>query len=158
MAPCDIFDIIAFGIVAIGCLLGLFRGLSGELARIAAMLGAFISCSLLGPVWRSFCQSWCGNSRFLYALVSIVGILVVAALSGWLIRKFVDKCLRVLVPQPANAILGGIFGTIAAFCLAALLCLLLNLIPLEFVRDSLLGPSRFWKFAQPLATAAQSWF
>ena len=158
LSAADILDIAAIGIVAVGCLLGLIRGLSGEIARIAALLGAFAACSLLGPVWRSFCQDWCGDSRFLLALASIVGLLVVATLSGWLVRLFVDKCLRLLVPQPANAILGGLLGTAAAFCLASLLCLLLSLLPFESVRDSLLAPSRFWGFAKPLATAAQSWF
>lgn len=157
MTACDILDIVAIGIVAVGCLLGLLRGLSGEIARILALVGAFAAGSLAGPAWRSACASWF-PAPFPQGLASIIGLLLIATLAGWIVRKFVDKCLKLLVPQPANAILGGILGAVAAFCLASLLCLLLNLIPLEFVHDSLLAPSRFWGFAQPLATAAQSWF
>ena len=157
MSPSDVFDLIAFGIVAAGCLFGLFRGLSGELARIAAIVGAFLSCRFLGPVWKSLCASWFGDSGFLFALMAVVGFLVLATLAGWLVRKVVDKCLRVLVPQPANAVLGGVFGAIAAFLLAAIVCSLIHLIPLDFVQDSLLGSSRFWKLVlhlHPMAGGA----
>lgn len=158
MPPADIFDLVAFGLIALGCVLGLIRGLSGELARVLAFFGAFVGCGLFGPLWKRACEGWCGDARFLAALLAIVGVLFIAALSGWLVRKFVDKCLRLLVPQPANSLLGGLFGAVGAFLFAAVLCFLLSLIPVDFVQNDLLGASRFWHVAGPLATAAQSWF
>jgi uncharacterized membrane protein required for colicin V production len=158
MNPADILDLVAFGLVALGCVLGLIRGLSGELARVLAFFGAFVGCGLFAPPWKRACAGWCGDERFLGALLAVVGVLFIAALSGWLVRKFVDKCLRVLVPQPANSLLGGIFGAAGAFLLAAVLCFLLSLLPVDFIQTDLLGPSRYWHLAGPLASAASSWF
>ena len=152
LSPADILDIAAFGIVAVGLVLGLVRGLSGELARFAAFFGAFAAFRLAGPPWRGLCASWFGGSGFPFALAATLGTLAAAVLGGWLVRRLVDKGLRILVPQPLNAILGGLFGTASLFLLATALAFLLSLLPIDFVRDSLLAPSRFWKLAAPVVT------
>ena len=156
LSAADILDIVAFAAVSLGCLFGLIRGLSGELARFAAIFGAFAAFRIAGPPWRSLCASWFGSSGFLFALIAAIGSIAAAALGGWLVRKLVDKCLRLLVPQPLNSILGGLFGALAFFLLATALCFLLSLIPIQYIRETLLEPSRFWKLAAPLISLGRT--
>lgn len=152
MTPADILDICAFTAVAIGCLIGLIRGLSGELANIFAMGAAYLACRILGSPWRAFCSEVGQGSRILAVLLTTVGFLAMAIFAAWLVRKGVDKCLRVLLPQPLNSLLGGTFGAVAAFLLTALVCLLLHLLPFSYIQKSILEPARFWSLAKPLVS------
>ena len=156
LSAADILDIVAFAAVSLGCLFGLIRGLSGELARFAAIFGAFAAFRIAGPAWQSLCASWFGSSGFLFVLITAIGSIATAALGGWLVRKLVDKCLRLLVPQPLNSILGGLFGALVFFLLAAAICLLLSLFPIQYIRETLLGTSRFWKIAAPLISLGRA--
>ena len=144
LSPADVLDILSAAVLTIGALVGLFRGLSGELARIAALVASgAVGWSTAGP-WRRMCGAWFGNSTVGISVATLVGVLAVSFLAGWLVRKLVDKGLRVLIPQPANAILGLVAGLSSLFLLVAAICYLLHQIPVEYIQNTLLAPSRTW--------------
>ena len=144
LSPANVLDILAAGAVAIGALLGLLRGLSGELAHLAALAASCVAgWSAAGP-WRRMCADWFAQSAVAVGVATLVGVLAVSVLAGWLVRRLVDKGLRLLIPQPANAILGLVAGAGSLFLLESAICYLLHLIPLEFVQEALLSPSRTW--------------
>ena len=146
----DVLDLVAAAILVIGALVGALRGLSGELARIAAFGASAIACwSLAGP-WRRMCAEWFPESALATGCATVIGGLAVAVLVGWCVRKLVDKGLRVLIPQPANAILGLLAGLASLFLLVAAIVYLLHLLPFETVQEGLLAPSRTWKAIAPL--------
>ena len=156
LSPADVLDIAIAVMVAVSFVIGLVKGFSGAVAHIAALLGAFAANRLLGPPWRTLCSEWFASSRFLCAAVSIVGGILVAVVVGWLVWRLTDRCIRLLVPQPANALLGGLLSAMAAAGILYVICFLLSLLPISFVQDSLLKPSRFWQFAAPVASSIQS--
>ncbi len=144
VSPADVLDILAATALAIGGLVGLLRGFSGELARIAALVAsALAGWSAAGP-WRRMCGEWLAGSPVATGVLTFVGVLAVSIVAGSLVRRIVDKGLRVLIPQPANSILGLAAGVASLFLLVSALCYLLHLVPIEFIQTSLLAPSRTW--------------
>ena len=145
VSPADVLDILVAAALAIGGLVGLFRGFSGELARIAALVAsALAGWSAAGP-WRRMCGQWLDGSPVGTGVMTLVGVLAVSIVAGSLVRRIVDKGLRVLIPQPANGVLGLAAGLASLFLLVSALCYLLHLVPIDFVQNSLLAPSRTWR-------------
>lgn len=146
----DVLDIVAAVVIAVGAITGLLRGLSGELARIAALVAAVVAAWAVSGPWRELCGAWFPQSPVALGIASLVGVFAVSTLAGWMVRKMVDKCLRVLVPQPINAILGFAAGLASLFLLVAVVCYLLHLVPVDCVQKNLLGPSRTWRAVSTL--------
>ncbi len=144
LTPPDILDLVVAAAVFVGALVGLLRGLSGELARLAAILVSGLVCWGVSGPWRTFCAAQFPASSLTAGCATVAGVLAVCVLAGWAVRRLVDKGLRILVPQPANAILGLVLGGLCLFLLASALCYLLHLLPFEAVREKLLAPSRIW--------------
>lgn len=150
MSPSELFDVVCIGGLVVGGVCGLVRGLSGEIARIASVVAAFLACRCVGPLWQRLCAGWGMTSAFGSAVTTMVGWIVLAVLAAWLTRLLVDKCLRVLMPQPYNSILGILFGAGAAFLVVALVSWCLAQVPVSFVRETVLAPSRVWGLTRPL--------
>ena len=150
LTAADVLDLVTLAVLAIGALVGALRGLSGELARIAALAASGIACWTFSAPWRRLCAGWFPESALASGTAILVGVLACAVLVGWIVRKLVDKGLRVLVPQPANAILGLLAGLASLFLLVAAIVYLLHLLPFEAVQDKLLAPSRTWQAIAPL--------
>lgn len=143
-SPADVLDILAGATLCVGAVVGLLRGLSGELARLAGLVAAGVACWAMAGPWHGLCAGWFGGSDVASGAATLGGVLAASVLAAWIARRIVDTCLRILVPQPANAILGAAAGVASLFLVVAALCYLLQLLPFEAVRDSLLGPSRTW--------------
>lgn len=140
----DALDILAAAALVAGAVMGLVRGLSGEIARLAGLIAAGLVCWSLSRPWHTLCAEWFAGSDIASGVATLAGVLAASVLAAAIARRLVDKGLRVLVPQPANAILGGIAGVASLFLLVSALCYLLNLLPFEAVHGKLLIPSRTW--------------
>lgn len=156
LSPADILDIAVACVVAVSLVIGIVKGFSGAVAHINALLAAFVANRLLGPPWKALCSQWFPPSSFLCVSVSLVGSILATVVVGWLVWRLTDRCIRVLVPQPANAILGGVLSSLAAAGIMYIVCFALSQLPNPFVHDSLLRPSRFWQFAAPVASTLQA--
>ena len=106
-------DAILYGVMAIGAVFGLIRGISGlagSLVWIAIVLPVcyFLYtpvCSLTGCDAESAAG---GGSQITAVVVTIVIGLVLATLGRFVAKKF----MKVLIPQPYDAILGAVAGAL----------------------------------------------
>ncbi|MCQ2392228.1 MAG: CvpA family protein [Kiritimatiellae bacterium] len=106
-----------------GCvIIGLFKGLSGCLGTLAGAVAAAVATTLAFGTLFTFAGTFtflAGNGfqrPAAFVLNFILGLIVFG-----LTRRFVVKFVSFLVPQPLNAIIGGIGGLCLGLALVGLL-------------------------------------
>ena len=122
MMGLSVVDLVLLGVVALVVGIGLFRGLSGELASFAGLVAAvtvgygLYGCAQAGVRAIGFDK---GDAAELVAtgVADFVLGLVVFGVVRWATDKFVSF----LVPQPTNALLGGLSGAVKGLALLFLL-------------------------------------
>ena len=103
---------------------GLWRGIAGEIAAVAwiatALVVGFFAYAPICGVVGTFVSA--GGSGGGGAGLASVGLTVfVALVAALLVRFLVRKFVSVLLPQPWNAILGGLVGVLKGAVLVAAL-------------------------------------
>lgn len=127
----SIIDWIALSIGVFFILRGLISGCSGELGRLAGILGA-------GVLWYlgylPLLQTT-GSVKILqghpYA-TRIITILIIlsGSLAVWIfIRRILSETIRLALSQPFDALLGGIIGAVKALALIFILCTFETMMP-----------------------------
>ncbi len=102
--------------------IGLFRGLSGELASLAGFVAAIAAGYSLYGFAHGISRALGFDKGDTTELVAAgVAVFVLGLVVFGLTRLVIDKFVSFLVPQPTNALLGALSGIIKSF---ALLCLL----------------------------------
>ncbi len=116
------FDVVVVGLVAVGFVWGLLKGL----VRIVVMLGALVGAFLLASWFhRDLAERLVGFPlpavalRVLAYLAIFAGVVIVGELVAWLLRKVVKAALLGMVDRLAGAAL----GVAAAFAAVAFLVL-----------------------------------
>ena len=126
MGALTVCDWVAMGACALFALVGLFRGLSGELGGICGVVAA----ASLATFGRSFLLSLaktCGLGESRWVALAVV---VAACVLVWLlVRAIARRLISAVIPQPANALLGLVFGVVKALALIVLLLLLVRMLP-----------------------------
>jgi membrane protein required for colicin V production len=115
-----IFDYVVIGVVAVSLLMGLLRGVVGEMIALAAwLLAAWSASQFNGLVAQWLFQGIADSSlRTLAACVTIfVGVLVLMAL----VRMAVKSLIRALGLSLSDRLLGALFG----LARGGLICMLL---------------------------------
>ena len=129
----SVVDVVALAVVAAGGLLGLFRGLSGELARLISTVAAL----LLGLRFYRPIGEWAvANTRLTgrpaLAIGFIVTVLVVVVVT-LLIRFATKRVLKVVVEGSAERI-GGLVAGLVSAAVAVFMCfVILNLVPSAYL-------------------------
>ena len=109
-----------------GCALivgiGLYRGLSGELASLAGFAAAAAVGYVLYASAHAGARSLGVNKGDVTELAA-AGVIdfVLGLVVFGLVRKLVDRFVSFLVPQPTNALLGGVSGAFKSVLLLFLL-------------------------------------
>ena len=102
---------------------GLYRGLSGELASFAGFVAAVAAGCGLYDFAHVAVRSFGFNKGDTTELVAAgVAVFVLGLIAFGLVRWVVDKFVSFLVPQPTNALLGavsGIFKSLVSLSLLA---------------------------------------
>jgi len=115
-------DIVLLGAVALMVGIGLFRGLSGELASLAGFAAAtavgFFAYGFAHLAALSF-----GFDKGDVVELSVAGVIdfVFVLLAFGVVRWIVNKFVSCLVPQPTNALLGAASGAVKGMLLVVLL-------------------------------------
>jgi membrane protein required for colicin V production len=115
-----VFDYVVIGIIAVSLLMGLLRGVVGELIALGAwLLAAWSASQFNGPVAQRLFQGIADPSvRTLVACVTIfVGVLVLMAL----VRMAVKRLISALGLSLSDRLLGSLFG----LARGGLICMLL---------------------------------
>ncbi len=117
-------DMLAFGGIAVLVIRGFLRGCSGELSGLVGVLAA-AATGFFGfdPVVRTVLSAKFFNTNpYAGRMIAFILILVVS-LAVWLVlRRLLKDGLETVVPQPFDAVLGGVIGGVKAFVLVAVFC------------------------------------
>ena len=102
--------------------IGLYRGLSGELASFAGFAGAVTAGYSLYDVAHIVVRSSGFDKGDTTELVATgVAVFVLGLVVFGLVRWVVDKFVSFLVPQPTNALLGAVSGIFKSLVVLSLL-------------------------------------
>ena len=117
-ADLSITEIAMFGTIAVGVVIGLFRGLSGGLGTFGGIAaGIAAGWFLLDPI-TSFitARGWFQQPLALRGATLVVDGLVGLVVFGF-VRRLIEEVVKFLVPGTLNVILGGLVGGGIAFVL-----------------------------------------
>lgn len=115
-------DLALLGGAALIIGIGLYRGFSGELASFAGFVAAVVAgYALYGYVHAAVRMCGFNKGDATELVVTGVADFILGLIAFGLVRWVVDKFVSFLVPQPTNAILGGVSGLFkSAVCLSLL--------------------------------------
>ncbi len=122
-------DLIVVVCVAIGALQGLFRGLSGEMARLLGAVCAFVGGALLhepvGEWVASYTRLIDQQARIATYLVTVVATLILWAL----FHRLIKKLLQLVLNPRFDKITGVPAGMLRMTALVAVVCLAILIWP-----------------------------
>lgn len=136
------FDVAVLAIIALSVVLGLWRGVAGELLALAAWVAAFLAARQFGQAAGGLFATWFadGAVRTAAGMAAVfAGVLVVFALG----RFIVSLLLRAVGLGLLDRLLGGVFGIVRGVfvALAAVLVGGMTSLPKEpWWRDAWLAP------------------
>jgi len=122
----NIIDIVALAGIALSALMGVLHGLTGELARLCGVGAGALAGYYTARLWQSLAAQWFTEeaARMQRGIVVVVAILVTVVVTSAVTWRIVKRFLRLILQQPADGILGGVFGTVrGAVVVLFLLCL-----------------------------------
>lgn len=144
--PPNIVDFVALIFIVIGAFIGYRRGLSGELAQLISMAAAFVlSLFLYHPL-----GSWLHENTQLYdrpqlaRALAYFATIVVATIAMVLLRFLLKRIMQVVIEREADKIGGVIAGLVRSIILVAIVLLLMNMWPHQYLNrlfgeESMLG-------------------
>jgi uncharacterized membrane protein required for colicin V production len=133
--PAQIVDLAALALVIIGILGGARRGLSGELARVIAIAASvYAAWYLSGPAteWLSARQPEWTQQKSLG--VAFTALILAALIVSWLLRAALRSVMTFAFKGRLERIGGAVCGLLRGCIFAAVILLLLSLVPHEGLR------------------------
>lgn len=131
--PPNILDLVAVVLLALGTLRGALRGLSGELARLVALVAAFaFGLAAYDPVAAWFLAHTRLEGR-LATVVAFVGTLLGAVIALLLIRKVLKALMRVVIEEKFDKAAGAVAGFIGTSIVIVIVFVVLNMWPNDFL-------------------------
>lgn len=117
-----VIDWIIFAVAAFFTVVGLFRGFSGQLGSLVGMVTALGAGYFLYSHVKGFVAggNWVSGEAAQNALSGVIDFAVMLVVFG-LVRRVVAKFVSFLVPQPMNAIAGGLIGLVKSVVVVGLL-------------------------------------
>ena len=147
-------DLLAALAVAFLVIRGFICGCSGETGRLAGVLAAaatgyfgFAAVARMVAAARLFDANPYAGRLIAFLLLLVVCIAI------WLgVSRLLAEGIRLVLPQPFDAIVGGVIGGIKAFVLVAVLCTMGLLSPRESDRNHFVNHSLTAQKIAPLLT------
>lgn len=110
------------GGIAVFAVVGLFRGLSGELGALAGLVAALVAGYFGHAPLQAFLQSAVPGFTSWGSPAAYVADFLMAIVAFGVTRMIVSRFVSFLVPQPTNALMGALAGAAkGAVIVAALL-------------------------------------
>jgi len=105
-------DIALLAIIGGSAIVGVMIGLSGEVGRLLGFAGAIGAGYFSVRLWQRVADFLIRPEAASYwrGVMVIVGVVITAILAGWLVRTLAQRSVQVIVRQPADMILGLLFG------------------------------------------------
>lgn len=117
-----VLDWVLFALAAFFAVVGLFRGFSGQFGSLVGLVAALVAGYLLFAPIRGFVAAgnWITGETAQSGAAAVVDFVVALVVFG-LVRRIVAKFISFLVPQPMNAIVGGVVGIVKGVVAVGLL-------------------------------------
>lgn len=119
-----VWDYLAFAGVAFLVIRGFLRGCSGEVGRLVGVItAAGVGFLCFTPIARLVLSSKLFDANLYAGRLIVFILMLVVCVALWLgIGRLLTDVLRMVVPQPFDALLGGVIGGVKAFVVVAALC------------------------------------
>ena len=148
-------DIIAAALILIGALQGLFRGLSGEMARLLGAICAFVAGALLhepvGEWVASYTRLEDQEARMLTYIVTVLAALILWAL----FHKLIKKLLQLVLSVGFDRVAGVPAGMLRMTALVGIVCIAIHIWPQAPFKEHVGMESFFGRQAIRLVPAVQ---
>jgi uncharacterized membrane protein required for colicin V production len=126
-------DIIALFIILIGAVQGFFRGLSGEIARLAGTILAFVAGVLLRePVGRWIVDNTKLEEQAAHAAAFITTVLLALTVLI-LLRIIVKRIVKIVFAEAFDKGAGVVAGMLRASIIVLIIFIGMNMIPHEYL-------------------------
>lgn len=117
-----IIDWVIFIVAAFFTVVGLFRGFSGQIGSLAGMVAALFAGYFLYSPIKGFVVdgNWISGEATQNAVAGTFDFIVMLVMFG-LVRRLVSRFVSFLIPQPMDAIVGGLIGLMKSVVLVGVL-------------------------------------
>ncbi len=140
LSTLSIVDMVAFGVIAIGGIQGFFRGLSGELARLAGTVIAFFAGTLLHePAGQWISTNTRLEERPAQAMAFIATVLL-AVVIMILMQMLLKKVITLVFAPGFDKTAGVLAGLLRMGLFVCLFFIAMNLLPVDTL-NQLFGDS-----------------
>ncbi len=146
-------DATAITLIVVFCIAGSVRGLAGECGRFLALASGIATILLLYPLLKSNIFT---GSELPWKVLSMVGAILVAAIVGLLVNFLTKKFFRIIVGQPADAIIGAIVSMLTTAIAIVVACFFLYSLPNERIQKNLFQDSMTGRLSEPLILYAKN--
>ena len=121
---CSFLDYVLIGISLFLVLRGFFTGCSGQIGSLAGLfLAAVILFSGRPLVISQLTRFSSFQENSLPFQILLLAVMTVICVSVWLLaRALISRIIKTAVPQPMDAVLGGIVGAVEVGLLISILC------------------------------------
>lgn len=140
-------DIAAAVLVIVFCIAGSVRGMAGECARLLALGTGVVVVRLLYPLLKAHAFS---GEEIPWRILAMAGAIVAAAVAGVLVHWLSKKFLRILVGQPADAIIGAAMAMATTVLAIVVALFFLYSVPGEGFHETVFEKSVTGRCAKPL--------
>lgn len=117
-----VIDCIIFAVAAFFTVIGLFKGFSGQLGSIVGIAAALVAGYFLFSPIKDFVSggNWVSGDTVQKSVAGVADFAVMLVVFG-VVRRIVARFVSFLVPQPMNAIAGGVIGLLKSTVIVGLL-------------------------------------
>ena len=138
--------LVVFGIA------GTVRGLAGECARLLALGAGVAVAFLLYPLLRTHLFV---HPELPWKILTLAGTVLGSSAAGLLVHSVTRRFLRIIIGQPADAILGGIIALITTSIAIVVVLFFVHAIPLSGMHNAVFKQSASGRISEPLIVFAK---
>lgn len=146
-------DATAITLIVIFCIAGSVRGLAGECGRFFALASGIAITLLLYPLLKNHLLT---GPELPWKVLSMIGAILVAAIVGLLVNFLTKKFFRIIVGQPADAIIGAIVSMLTTSIAIVVACFFLYSLPNDRIQKTLFQDSMTGRLSEPLILYAKN--
>ena len=146
LSVANIIDIVVLVLLFVFCITGTMRGLTGELARLLGLSATMAT----GILFYSPLRHQMPSDEFSWTVISVAVTVLVAVAAGTLVYLIIRKFLKIIIGQPTDAIMGGIFATITTSIIIYIILFFLYSVPGKTLNKTLYENTVSGRLAKPL--------
>lgn len=148
----NVVDVAVLILLFIFCIGGTMRGLAGELARLLGISTSTAAGVLLYPLVR---EQLASGGEVPWVVLAAAVVIVVSAVIGAAVYSVVRKFLKVIIGQPADSIIGGVFATMTTAIVILIVLFFVYTVPHEKLHTTLYEESITGRLSKPIIEYAR---